>query len=310
VKERILVIKLSALGDFVQAFGPFQAIRDHHPDAHITLLTTKPFVELAHATGWFDDVQIDTRPKLHKLGEILKLRRFLLSGHFDRIYDLHTSGRTKKYFHLMWPHKPEWSGTASGCSHYHNNPERDNIHTLDRHREQLAIAGITDIPNPDVSWLDQHAYPFSPMDRFVLLIPGGAPHRPDKRWPAKNYAELARKLDQQGIIPVIIGTKSEKAEAEEILKACPTAQNLVGRTSIFDLATLTFKATAAVGNDTGPMHLAAIAGCPSLVLYSNASDPKLCGQRGRKVDILRAIKLDQLQPEIVYQKLLELVNEQ
>jgi hypothetical protein len=40
---RILVIKLSALGDFIQATGPMKAIRTHHPDARITLLTTAPF---------------------------------------------------------------------------------------------------------------------------------------------------------------------------------------------------------------------------------------------------------------------------
>ncbi|WP_431272755.1 glycosyltransferase family 9 protein [Dankookia sp. P2] len=45
--QRILVIKLAALGDFVQAFGPFAAIRAHHPGAEVTLLTTPPYAGLA-----------------------------------------------------------------------------------------------------------------------------------------------------------------------------------------------------------------------------------------------------------------------
>jgi ADP-heptose:LPS heptosyltransferase len=53
---RILVIKLSALGDFIQASGPMKALRAHHPDAHITLLTTDPYVAMGQATGWFDEV--------------------------------------------------------------------------------------------------------------------------------------------------------------------------------------------------------------------------------------------------------------
>ena len=61
--DRILVIKLGALGDMVQAFGPFQAIRRHHGHAHITLLTTAPFAEFAMATGWFDEVWVDARPR-------------------------------------------------------------------------------------------------------------------------------------------------------------------------------------------------------------------------------------------------------
>jgi len=61
-QPRILVIKLGALGDFVQALAPMAAIRRHHPGAHITLLTTDPFVELAAASRWFDDIWVDSRP--------------------------------------------------------------------------------------------------------------------------------------------------------------------------------------------------------------------------------------------------------
>ena len=56
-KERpVLVIKLGALGDFVQALGPFNAIRKHHASRQIVLLTTPPFVSLAEASGYFDDI--------------------------------------------------------------------------------------------------------------------------------------------------------------------------------------------------------------------------------------------------------------
>ena len=48
----ILVIRLGALGDFVLSMGPFAAIRAHHPDARIILLTTAPYAELARASGY------------------------------------------------------------------------------------------------------------------------------------------------------------------------------------------------------------------------------------------------------------------
>jgi len=57
--SRVLVIKLGALGDFIQACGPFQAIRRYHTNAHITLLTTSRFSSLARNSGWFDEVWID-----------------------------------------------------------------------------------------------------------------------------------------------------------------------------------------------------------------------------------------------------------
>ena len=70
--------------------------------------------------------------------------------------------------------------------------------------------------------------------------------------------------------------------------------NLGGQTNIFDVAGLARRAVGAVGNDTGPMHITAAVGCPSVVLYSNASNPDLCGQRGPAVKILRRAALEGL----------------
>ena len=53
VKKRILVIKLGAMGDIVQATGPFEAIRSHHLNSHITLLTTNKYVDFAKSGNWF-----------------------------------------------------------------------------------------------------------------------------------------------------------------------------------------------------------------------------------------------------------------
>ncbi|MEI9890557.1 MAG: hypothetical protein WDN45_08135 [Caulobacteraceae bacterium] len=61
--RRILVIKLGALGDFVQALRAMAEIRRAHPKARITLLTTPPYVELAQASGYFDAVDEGGRPK-------------------------------------------------------------------------------------------------------------------------------------------------------------------------------------------------------------------------------------------------------
>ena len=54
--KNVLVIKLSALGDFILSVGAFQAIRAHHPGARIALLTTEPFRKLAEASGCFDEI--------------------------------------------------------------------------------------------------------------------------------------------------------------------------------------------------------------------------------------------------------------
>ncbi|MHA1564786.1 MAG: glycosyltransferase family 9 protein [Alphaproteobacteria bacterium] len=297
--QRLLVIKLGALGDFVQATGPFAAIRDHHPKAHITLLTTRPFVDFAAASPWFDDIWCDNRPPpWHLLGWWHVIGQ-LASAHFDWVYDLQTSDRTATYYRLMrWPLRagppPCWSGIARGCSHPHANPNRDNMHTLKRQAEQLAMAGITRVPPPTLHWVTGDIAGFDLTSPYALLVPGGAPTRPRKRWPAQAYAALAGSLAARGITPVLLGTQAEAAENQAIAAACPQARDLTGQTGLADIVVLARSAAGAVGNDTGPMHVIALAGAPCLVLFSDASDPALCAPIGDDVAILSAQDLAQL----------------
>ncbi len=288
--SRTLVIKLGALGDFVQATGPFAAIRAHHPDAHIVLLTGAAFVSLGKACPWFDEIWEDERPRGRQLGAWLRLCRRLRRGRFDRVYDLQTSDRSGIYHRLMTfghPGRPEWSGVAFGCSHPHTNPVRDAMHTIDRQAEQLVAAGIDSVPPPDLHWLTADIAALQPAGDYVLFAAGGAAHRPDKRWPAENYGALAARLAQRGLQPVLLGTEADAAANGVVASACESALDLTGRTSLAQIAALARGARAAVGNDTGPMHVIAVAGAPSLVLFSEASDPTLCAPRGPQVQTLR-----------------------
>jgi ADP-heptose:LPS heptosyltransferase len=298
--ERILVIKLGALGDFAQALGPFAAIRRHHAQAHATLMTTAPFAEFAEASGWFDAVWIDDRPKTLQVKAWMELRRHLIEGRFSRVYDLQTSDRSSFYFRTMgFGRRPQWSGIARGCSHPHANPRRDLMHTIERQAEQLNMAGIDDVPFPDLSWVVADTARFGLEGRYALLIPGGAAHRPEKRWPAERYGELAQRLAAHGMRPVLLGTAGESDVLATITAACPDALDLMGETTLADIAALARNATAAIGNDNGPMHLVTLAGCPSVVLYSHDSDPALCAQRGPAVTILRKERLAELSVEEV-----------
>ncbi len=288
MSNNILVIKLGALGDFIQAAGPFAAIRDYHRRDTITLLTTRPFAEFAARSPWFDEVWIDSRPKIWQLEKLLGLRARLRDGGIRRVYDLQTSDRSSFYAKLFWPSpKPDWSGIAPGCSLPHANPRRDVMHTMDRQAEQLAIARIANVSAPDVDWVEAEISRFDLPETFAVLAPGGAAHRTDKRWPLDRYAELARHLAGQGVQPVVIGGVEDQIDMDGVV-------NLAGQTSLEDLFGLARAAKLAVGNDTGPMHIFAAAGTPSLVLYSHASDPALCAQRGAKVEILRRESLDGL----------------
>lgn len=281
----ILVIKLGALGDFVQAMGPAAAIRGHHPNDRITLLTTASYAELARASPYFDEVVIDERPRLFDLAGWWRLRRLLRSGGFGRVYDLQTSDRSSFYYRLMG--RPPWSGIARGASLPHDNPERDRMHTLERQADQLRRAGIGAVPPPDVSWAALDIVPLALSERLVLLVPGGAAHRPEKRWPIENFAALAVQAERHKLTPVVLGGPEERSLGAVIAERAAGARDLTGRTRLGEIVALGRRAAHAVGNDTGPMHLLVAAGCPATVLYSSASDPALTAPRGDHVTILR-----------------------
>jgi ADP-heptose:LPS heptosyltransferase len=289
---RILVIKLGALGDFVQAMGPAAAIRAHHADAHITLLTTAPYAELARAAPYFDAVWTDERPGLFDPIGLWRLRRRLRSGRFDRVYDLQTSDRSSYYHRLMG--RPPWSGIARGASLRHDNPERDAMHTLERQAEQLRVAGIARVPAPDVAWAARDIAYLALPERVLLMAPGGSAHRPEKRWPIGNYAALAVLAARHRFTPVVIGGAAERGLGAVIAERSAAARDLTGRTSFGEIVALGQRAVHAVGNDTGPMHLIAAAGCAATVLYSAASDPALTAPRGARITILRRQDLAEL----------------
>jgi len=285
---QILVIKLSALGDVVLALGPFAAIRDAHLDARITLLTTAAYADLMRASPYFDEVWLDDRPLPWQPRRWIELRRRLRCGRFDFVYDLQTSDRSEWYYRLIGPgSRPNWSGIARGCSHPHDNPSRDDMHTIDRQNEQLKHAGITSVPPPDLTWIENNGAKFEPTQPYVVMAPGGAPHRPRKRWPTDRYVDLARELEKRGISSVVLGGKDERDLSEIFTQACPGAQNLIGQTTFADIVGLARNASGAIGNDTGPMHLIAAAGCPALVLYSSESDPALTRPVGQSISVLQ-----------------------
>lgn len=289
-RERILVIKLAALGDFVQAFAPFEAIRRWHADAEITLLTTPPFAALAEASPWFDHVWPDGRPDWTDLPGIARLAFRLARGGFKRVYDLQTSSRSSRYRLFVGP-RVEWSGIARGASHRDTDPRRNLLHTLERQRAQLAGAGITSFPKPSLDWLMAAPPPFELPSNFALLLPGASPARPGKRWPAERYGELAALLPMQA---VICGTAAERELARVIQRTCSSAIDVTGRTDLVQLAAVARRAALTIGNDSGPTHLAAVAGSPTICLFGPESDPALCAPRGPNVTLLSSERLAEL----------------
>lgn len=304
-RQNVLIVKLGAFGNIILSMAAFAAIRHHHGDARISVLTSAGFAGWLRTFPYFDDVLIDPRPRWWDFAGVRHLSRMLAGGQFSRVYDLQTSSRSSRYFHLFpAKRRPEWSGIAFGCSLPDRDPQRNYLHDTVRQEGQLRQAGITVFPPADMSWCRGDIARFNLPPGLAVLVPGSSPDRLDKRWPADRYEALAAALRARGIMPVVVGSAAEHGLAAAI----PSAIDLTGQTGFGDLADLARAARFAVGNDTGPMHLLATAGCPVVTVFSKASNPAQCAPRGRWTRVLQRQDLADLQVDDVLNSLPEPVG--
>lgn len=297
--ENILVIKLGALGDIILAMDAFHAIRMRHPLARITLLTRAPFATLAEKMPWFDEVIRDPNPKLLQVRKWLALRTTLRAGGYSRVYDLQGNDRTGFYFKLIGPHRPEWCGTVKGCSHRRHDHRRDPVPAAERLLRFLESVDVPRAGSADLSWLTGPVDTLGLPENFVMFIPGCAPQHPHKRWPASHYAQLAQMLAGQSLATVAVGTAVDRQAIDEIRASAPFVISLAGKTDIGQLAEVARRSKGVVGNDTGPIHIAAVTGAPTLVLMSGKTDPARMTPHGSDVGWLRCEDLADLAPEEV-----------
>lgn len=309
-QEIILVIKHGALGDFIIATSAFSAIRQYHPNAHIVLLTTQPFVDLAKRTPYFNEVWTDTRSKWWNIKAVCRTLKLLRGGEqhysFKRIYDLQASSRTAWYFRLIGKVKPEWVGKVSGCSHPRSIPDY-TMHSYELLKTHLTRIGFPNLPLPTVDWLFDDITAINLPNRFVLLVPGAALSRPKKRWTREGYLDLIHYLETQGLTSVLLGgtADSEFIADIEAHYQRDSLINLAGKTSLGAIAALARQAAFAVGSDTGPMHIIAAAGCPVLVLFSSDSSPQLHGPRATSIITIQVDDLKDLPSSKVIDKVQE-----
>jgi ADP-heptose:LPS heptosyltransferase len=291
-QERILIIRLGAFGDLVQCFDSFQAIRHAHPAAHITLLTTAPFVGFARMMPWFDAVQGRGRPRWNPF-DWLALRRFLRDGKFTIVYDLQAKARTRRYARLIPSgQRPRWFAF--------DKKRHVPGHNIDRAAGIVADGGVKVVSGgADLSWLTGDIAAFDLKSPYAVLIPGCSPHLPQKRWPAESYAALAHQLQGQGFQVLAVGTKADAAAVEAIRQVAPFVRDLVGQTDPKQLGAVLRGAACVVGNDTGPTFLAAMLGAPTLMLMSAHTDPAKAAPRGPAAKWLKAERIGDLGVEQV-----------
>ncbi|MBQ4613717.1 MAG: glycosyltransferase family 9 protein [Akkermansia sp.] len=305
--EKILIIKLGALGDFVLAIGSMQNIKAAHPNAEFTLMTGAPFVSIAKQMNMFSHYIIDNRESLLNIPYTLRLAKEVRAGDFDKVYDFQIVSRTKyRYFYAMRLLSRKsfiWHTGMKNVTEYHIEK-----------KHPLSFGKCTKIPAKpcgkitDLSFLHgENKYFHELPERFVLFIPGCSPNHPHKRWPVGYFSELAARLAKRNISVVLIGTKTEEEEIKAIAEASPLAVNMINKTSLLDIPDLARLAIASVGNDTGPSHIASLSGMPTIAIYDNRTKQgALTGPRS--INLVSPDTIDKITVDHVWEKLLPILE--
>ena len=215
--KKILIIKHGALGDVILSLRAIVSIKEHFINSNITILTEKKYINIFSKFKFIDKIKIDNRIKPSPLSAI-GLIFWFAKNKFDWVFDLQTSKRTTLYYNLFTIFGNfKWNGRAKGCSHIHNDPKRTQMHTLDRHKQQLYVAGIKKIKSVNWNIFRESLENISISKKFAIIIAGGAINRPNKRWSLDKFIKLAYYFKSKSIQSVFIGGKDEKAITHEKL---------------------------------------------------------------------------------------------
>ncbi len=291
MEENVLVIKHGALGDFVLASGCMLTIRKLHPGARITLITEAFLKDLAESMGLFDEIVIDSRG--YRFGDWHRvIKKTIADNKWDVIYDLQTSNRTLcRYYPLALfatRHAMRWGYITDGGLMFRTST-----------RKPPFVPWAWKSAFKPVAWLEKdlsmchgsHAHFDELPGKYALLIPGCSAGNEHKRWPVERFVELTKHFASSGLKSVILGTKAEAETVESICANNPNTVNFLVKSSIADIPDLANQAEVVVANDTGPGHIAHIAGARVILLFIDRyfraapkNNPAVVSLHGKKID--------------------------
>lgn len=263
--NKILVFSFSFIGDAVLSTAVIHPLRSHFPDAHITFLVGPRAFDLFATDPNVDATLVyDNRGKHAGWKGRLRLIKTLRLGEFDLVVNLRDSLIARCIGAEHW-------GMARGDS---------NRHAVTRYLEVLQRQGVdtTDAhPGLELTEVDRtaahHFLVETGLKSERLLIgihPGG--NWEYKLWNGKNYAEvasiLAEKLNATILLFAGPNERSLQTRVAEMMETPPVS---VQTNDLRHLAALISACNVYVGNDTGPMHIAAAVGTPVVALFGSTN---------------------------------------
>lgn len=282
--KNILLIKMSSLGDILHSLPFADALRRCYPKAKITWLVHPQFAGFLPDPPVIDEVIYFDKVKFNKMGLCDKLHYFremralLHSKHFDLVID------------LQGLFKSAVLAAISGCksrigycemregSRFVSRPicgSHSKDHVIERYLDVARYLGaeINEIhfPLPDLT-KESKAVAEKLKNKglrgeYVVMVPGA--RWETKVWPPENYAKLVQMIIKSGASVVLAGGPDDAPKGEEIVKGCQSDKliNLIGQTSLRELAALIKGSMFYISGDTGPLHFAAALKKPLVAMY-------------------------------------------
>ena len=283
-QKKILVVKFGGLGDIILSLDAMYSIYKHF-GKNISLLTEEPFDKLLKKSKWFKEILTIKRSKFY-LYDIYKIKKKIDPVFFSNVFDLQTSSRSSYYLKIFKNFDCDTNGIGKYSKTKHLNSNRDNMHTVDRQKDQLSFSKVKFISRPNLSWFYKKPNKFNILGKYALVVPGGSRKRLNKRIPIELFLEVVSLLIKKNIKPILIGSKDDFNVCKKIEKNFPKVKNLCLKTSFFDIASLATNSLFSIGNDTGPIHIISRANKKTIVLFTKHSNPNLCGPVGKLTETL------------------------
>jgi len=275
--RRVLLVKTSSMGDIVHMLCAVREAQQLLPEIRFDWICEEAFIELPGLLASVDRViSVATRRWRKSLLAATTRREIcsFLASCRERTYDtvidaqglLKTAWITAAIrcprparFGFDWPTSREPLSSLAVGSGIHAPM---HWHAIERLRALVGQA-LGYQPTGPITALETHR----PLGNSVMFFHGTT--RQEKSWPMQEWIALGRALDQQGLhVQLAWGTPQEQQVAETLTKAIGGRTQLLPKLSLAQLAQLLRSARAAVGVDSGLMHLAVALGTPTVAVMS------------------------------------------
>lgn len=279
--NKILVIRVDGIGDLLNSTPAISLLRENYPAAEITVLAQPLNAPVLMGNPGVDRVLTFARDGEHRgLKARLRFYRALRRERFQLVVAMQTG---------MWPHLIAFLSGApyrlgryqkrfrSTLTHaWHGKYPKGETHEVDRNLELVRLICEGEgrrklkfhlLPNEVADAKAQLTSYGISADTFLIGIhPGGSSF--DKRWPEKQYAELADRLVQQyNATILLLRGPEEEALTYNIQQAMQFPAIVHAPETIRELGALLSCCNLVVCNDSGPMHLAAALDVPMVAVF-------------------------------------------